>query len=147
MAGVNPITGKAGPAPMAARDGDKLQARQRINVEVRSGYRVHPNTLPCVDCDHRYESDGKPHDYDHYKGYAAEHHLDVEAVCKPCHAKRDSPKAQQTACVHGHPFTPDNTRLRANGTRECVACRRQRDTARRPAAWWRAYRAKRRSRG
>lgn len=37
--GVNPITGKPGPAPMKPRNGDKKQARQRINVEVRTGYR------------------------------------------------------------------------------------------------------------
>jgi hypothetical protein len=147
VAGINPLTGKAGPAPAKARDGDKLQARQRVNVEVRSGYRVHPNKLPCTDCGHVYVEGGPHHEYDHYKGYAAVNHLEVEAVCIPCHVARDSLKARQVACVHGHPFTPENTRIRANGTRECLACRRRRDLARRPAAWWREYRIRRKARG
>lgn len=47
---VRPAT--SGPQPKPARSGDKLQARQRVNVEVRSGRRPHPNTLPCTDCGH-----------------------------------------------------------------------------------------------
>jgi HNH endonuclease len=31
-------------------------------------------------------------------------------------------KARQTHCVHGHEFTPENTRRAPNGTRRCVAC-------------------------
>lgn len=40
-------------------------------------------------------------------------------------------KAAQDACVHGHPFTPENTKLRSNGTRECRECARARSKARR----------------
>ena len=86
--GINRQTGKPGPAPKPPRDGDRAQARQRVNVEVRTGYRPHPNTLPCVDCGHRWRSGERRHEYDHYKGYAAKHHGDVEAVCTTCHRAR-----------------------------------------------------------
>lgn len=84
--GVNKLTGLPGPAPHPARDGDKLQARQRINVEVRSGRRPRPDDLPCVDCKHT--GSDRRHEYDHHLGYAAQHHGDVEAVCTLCHRKR-----------------------------------------------------------
>lgn len=86
---VNPLTGRPGPAPALPRGGDVEQARQRINVEVRTGRRPHPNALACVDCGHIYEEGGKRHEYDHHLGYAPEHHLDVEPVCTTCHAARD----------------------------------------------------------
>lgn len=31
-------------------------------------------------------------------------------------------KAQQTHCIHGHAFTPENTYIKRNGTRQCRAC-------------------------
>jgi hypothetical protein len=34
-------------------------------------------------------------------------------------------RACATECIHGHPFTLDNTRIRANGTRQCRACDRE----------------------
>lgn len=86
--GLNRRTGKPGPCPKPARDGDKLQARQRVNVEVRTGYRPHPNTLPCTDCRHEWKPGERRHEYDHAKGYASEHHLDVEPVCTTCHRAR-----------------------------------------------------------
>jgi hypothetical protein len=86
--GVNPITGRPGPAPMPPRDGDKVQARQRINVEVRTGRRAHPNSLPCADCRHVWNPGERRHEYDHHNGYAAAHHYDVEAVCTVCHRRR-----------------------------------------------------------
>lgn len=119
-----------GPAPMPPRDGDKVQARQRINVEVRTGRRPHPNTIPCADCGHVYKPGERRHEYDHHRGYAARHHLHVEAVCTTCHAARDSQKKKQRRCIRGHRFTSKNTRLRANGTRECCECRRMRDRKR-----------------
>lgn len=142
--GKNPITGRPGPAPKAPRSGDRKQARQRINVEVRSGRRPHPNTLACVDCGHL--GSDRRHEYDHHKGYDAEHHLDVVPVCTTCHAVRDSARKRQTHCVHGHEFTEANTIRAKNGTRHCRECRRAHDRNRgRDAAWWRAYRAKRRA--
>jgi len=41
--------------------------------------------------------------------------------------------ARKEACVHGHEFTPENTRMRADGTRECRECRRIRKRAARTA--------------
>jgi len=32
-------------------------------------------------------------------------------------------KARQTHCIHGHEFTPANTYVRTNGTRQCRTCR------------------------
>lgn len=145
--GVNPHTGRPGPAPNPARDGDRKQARQRINVEVREGRRPHPNTLPCLDCGHVWSKGERRHEYDHHKGYTAEHHLDVEAVCTKCHAERDSAKAKQTHCVHGHEFKVENTIIAANGTRHCRECRKASDKNRgRSAEYWRQYRAERKNR-
>jgi hypothetical protein len=127
---------------MAERDRNKLAARSAVNVEVRLGKRPHPNTLQCVDCHHVWKPGDPRHEYDHHLGYAPEHWLDVVPVCRKCHARR-GPKAQQTACAHGHAYTPENTKMRSNGTRECRTCRRQRESATRDAAWWRARRQRR----
>ena len=146
--GVNPLTGRPGPAPSPPRDGDKIQARQRVNVEVRTGHRPHPNTLPCTDCGHRWAPGERRHEYDHHLGYAPEHHYDVEPVCTPCHAKRDGTYAGATHCVNGHEFTPENTveRTRPEGGRSCLECRREADRNRAPrgSEYWRAVNAKRR---
>ena len=136
-------TRRPGPSPAPPRDGDKKQARQRINVEVRTGRRPHPNTLPCVDCGHVWSEGERRHEYDHHRGYDAAHHYDVVPVCTVCHARRDSIKARATACVHGHEFTADNTGYKPNGTRFCRECRRAYDRNRHDAAHWRAYRARR----
>lgn len=151
--------GSSGPQPDPARDGDKVQARQRVNVQVQNGLRPHPNTIPCVDCGHVWSEGERRHEYDHHLGYAAEHHDDVEPVCTLCHKRRDSPKANQTHCVHGHEFTAENTGRKTNGTRFCRTCRRAFDRARvRPPGFWKTindnrrdklkiYRVKRRVRG
>lgn len=128
-------------------DEQKRYARSKLNVEVRFNRIPHPNSLPCKDCGHVWSPGDQRHEYDHFKGYDPEHYFSVEAVCIPCHVARDSAKVRQTACVQGHAFTAENTRRRANGTRECVTCRRHRDLARRPAEWWRAYRLRRKARG
>lgn len=86
--GVNALTGLSGPAPALARDGDREQARQRINVEVRTGRRVRSSSLPCADCGHVWLAGERRHEYDHYLGYAAAHHYDVQAVCTLCHRAR-----------------------------------------------------------
>ncbi len=85
--GNNPLTGRPGPAPKPPRSGDKKQARQRINVEVRTGRRPHPSKIPCADCGHI--GADRRHEYDHYLGYDADHHYDVEAVCSVCHHLRE----------------------------------------------------------
>lgn len=82
---------KPGPDPgrrfVPARDGDKRQARRRVNHLVDVGLLPHPGDVPCADCGHL--GDGPRHEYDHHLGYAAEHHEDVEAVCAPCHHRRE----------------------------------------------------------
>jgi hypothetical protein len=73
-----------------ARDGDKKQARGRINHLVHVGVMPDPNDLPCLDCGQDF-SPGKPrHEYDHHKGYAAEHHETVQVVCVKCHRNREA---------------------------------------------------------
>ncbi len=143
--GVNKKTGKPGPSPNLPIDGNKKQARQRINVEVRTGYRPHPNKLPCTDCGHIYK-DGEPrHEYDHYKGYLAENHLDVEPVCTFCHAKRDNIHKIKTHCKHGHEFTVENTRIAKNGTRHCKECAKiiQKNRLPRGSEYWKKINEKR----
>lgn len=134
-----------GPLPHLPRNGDKKQARQCVNVEVRTGHRPHPNTLPCVDCGHVYMSGERRHEYDHHKGYAAEHHLDVEPVCTLCHVKRDSARAAKTHYIHGHEFTAANTYIASNGTRHCKSCAQARQKTRLPrgSEFWTKVNAKR----
>lgn len=71
-----------------ARDGDRKQARARVNYLVQVGRLAHPSSLPCVDCGHVWSFGEKRHEYDHHLGYAAEHQLDVEPVCTECHDHR-----------------------------------------------------------
>lgn len=42
--------------------------------------------------------------------------------------------ARKTRCKHGHDFTPENTKVRADGTRECRTCRLDRQRERRARA-------------
>lgn len=138
---------RPGPLPNPPRDGDKEQARQRINVEVRTGRRPHPNALACVDCGHVWSDGERRHEYHHHLGYDAAHHYDVVPVCTECHSKRDSAKAAQTKCLRGHEFTAANTIIKSNGTRQCRECRRAWDRNRgRDASYWREYRAERKAR-
>ena len=43
-------------------------------------------------------------------------------------------KREQTHCIHGHEFTLRNTRIRANGTRQCRACAAAESRGRQAAA-------------
>jgi hypothetical protein len=72
-----------------ARDGDKVQARRRIDHLINIGLLPDPNELPCSDCGHRTGPGERRHEYDHHLGYDAEHHEDVEAVCTTCHYARE----------------------------------------------------------
>lgn len=140
---VRPST--SGPKAKPPREGDKKQARQRINAEVRTGRRQHPNTLSCADCGHRYAPGERRHEYDHHRGYAAAYHYDVQPVCTLCHAKRDSFRKAKTHCVRGHEFNGPNTYLAINGTRHCRACSAIHDTTRGPRGsdYWKAVNARR----
>lgn len=73
-----------------ARDGDGRQARRRVNYLVETGLLAAPNTVPCADCGHVWREGEKRHEFDHYLGYAAEHHETVEVVCSSCHHRRES---------------------------------------------------------
>lgn len=68
------------------RNGDKLQARGRVNYLVKIGLLPKPGDLPCADCGHI--GAGHRHEYDHCKGYEAKHHETVEVVCSKCHRAR-----------------------------------------------------------
>lgn len=78
-----------GPAPDPSRDGDKKQARHRVNLHVQNGRLPHPNTIPCYDCLHIWNAGERRHEYDHYLGYSAENHLEVQSVCTTCHGSRE----------------------------------------------------------
>lgn len=69
------------------REQDRTQARHRVNYYITAGLLSVPNDLPCTDCGHEYDG-VRRHEYDHYLGYAAEHHLDVQVVCSRCHHAR-----------------------------------------------------------
>lgn len=141
--GINPLTGRPGPAPHPPRDGDKKQARQRVNVEVAHGRRPHPNSLPCADCGHIWKPRAaRRHEYHHHRGYGAAHHLDVIPLCTRCHSVHDG---KRTHCLKGHEFTSTNTYLRSNGTRACRECHRIWDRARPPRGsdYWRTVNRRR----
>lgn len=84
-----PRVSKLGQFFAPTRDGDKKQARARVNHHVDIGLFPDPNALPCTDCGHVYADGERRHEYDHHLGYAAEHQLSVEAVCMPCHRARE----------------------------------------------------------
>lgn len=140
--GVNKETGLPGPTPKPSRDGDRLQARKRVNSNVRSGKLPKPNDVPCNGCGHIHSKPGdRRHEYHHHLGYAAEHHLSVISLCAVCHKKETFGKV----CRSGrHKLTGDNRGIRANGRAFCRECRRERDRKRpdRDADYWRRYRAK-----
>jgi hypothetical protein len=46
--------------------------------------------------------------------------------------------ATEQHCVHGHEFTPENTRIYGNGYRQCVVCMRAANQRR----YWRSKEAK-----
>ncbi len=77
------------------RDGDKKQARARINHLIHLGLLPNPNALPCFDCGDVNEE--KRHEYDHYLGYASHHHEDVQPVCSACHHRRADAKVESRA--------------------------------------------------
>lgn len=141
--GVNKLTGRPGPAPIQRRSGDKRQARALVNRAIRRGEIANPNTLPCTDCGH--QGADRRHEYDHHLGYEAEYFLAVQAVCTICHAARDSAKKNATHCLRGHEYTTENTITKKNGTRQCRQCTQAKDRGRRDAAYWRAYRQKRKA--
>lgn len=67
------------------RDGDKKQARARINHLIYIGFLPDPNTLICSSCKNTKKS--KRNEYHHHNGYTAEYHEDVIVLCSVCHAE------------------------------------------------------------
>ena len=127
-----------GPPPDSPRDGDKQQARQRINVLVRSGRLTRPNSLPCADCGHVWKPGERRHEYDHHLGYGRFHHYDVEPVCSICHNRRAEERGETLSgrarmqrqaaarkekrkrfCGKGHALSYGK-----NGIWRCYECRR-----------------------
>ena len=76
------------PGPLPPRDGDRRQARRSVRSAIQRGDRPHPDTLPCTDCGHVWQSGEPHHQYDHYLGYSPAHHLKVQPVCTRCHYDR-----------------------------------------------------------
>lgn len=62
------------------RDGDRRQARRRVNYLVEQGRIPRAEDLPCIDCADETPGGGR-HEYDHAKGYDGENQLYVEPVC------------------------------------------------------------------
>jgi hypothetical protein len=60
--------------------------------------------------------------------------LDVVELCSDwlsTQALMDAAKrGERTHCQYGHEFTPENTRIRADGWRECVVCYKRRQKQR-----------------
>ena len=52
----------------------------------------------------------------------------LEAVTKAENQRRGI-RATATACIHGHPFTPENTIRRRRGGRDCRECGRRQQRA------------------
>jgi len=82
-----PKVDRRGRRYVAARDGDKKQARRRVNHLADIGVIPRAGDTPCVDCGD--VSCVKRHEFDHYLGYSAAHHESVEVVCSRCHSKRE----------------------------------------------------------
>ena len=80
---------RAGKLLAPTRDGDKRQARARVNHAVDVGAMPDPNDLPCEDCGHIYDG-ARRHEYDHHYGYSAAHQFNVQAVCSKCHHTREA---------------------------------------------------------
>lgn len=74
---------KSGPSSSPMRDGDKLQARHLVNLDVANNVRPNPNDLHCAKCGHK--GDDLRHEYHHHMGYSIEHFYDVMALCSKCH--------------------------------------------------------------
>lgn len=76
-----------GPTPKPSIDGDKLQARHKVNLSIKKGLIKNPNDIPCAKCGH-IGTDSR-HEYHHYQGYSAVHHLSVISLCVRCHRHED----------------------------------------------------------
>lgn len=71
----------------------------------------------------------------------------LEAVPPIVNVRRGLNVDLKTHCVHGHPYIAENVTTQASGDgrrgRVCLICRRQRESASKDAAYWRAYNKRR----
>ena len=72
---------------VAARDGDKKQARRRVNHLIQIGLLPNPNALACSKCGH--VGADRRDEYHHHLGYSVENQEKVVAVCTICHAAEE----------------------------------------------------------
>lgn len=54
---------------------------------------------------------------------------DYMPLCIPCHRKQDRIDGRPL-CKHGHAYTPENTHIKADGSRQCRTCNREQAAAR-----------------
>ncbi len=66
---------------------EQRRAHRLVQMRVRRGKLPHPDAIPCMDCGHI--GADRRHEYDHYLGYAPEHHATVQPVCSRCHHERE----------------------------------------------------------
>jgi hypothetical protein len=64
-----------------------------------------------------------------WAGTRADNNADARAK-----GRYNNGRAQRARCPRNHEFTPENTRIRVDGARECRACRRITNKARKEAA-------------
>ena len=80
------------------------------------------------------------------EGMVVHHKCHMPACCNPLHLELLScsehslkhPENQytnSTHCIHGHEFTPENTRIRPDGRRGCKECSRVQKNERRRMQW------------
>jgi hypothetical protein len=72
------------------RDGDRKQARRRVNYLVEQGLIPKPSDLGCMDCGDGVFPGNPRHEYDHARGYDGANQLYVEPVCSICHHNREA---------------------------------------------------------
>ena len=89
---------------------DKTHARSCVKRAIFAGNLVRPDK--CQRCGVECYPDASHTDYANV--------LDVEWLCKKCHAMKDLRKE----CSRGHPYTPENTYVTPAGVRQCKQCKR-----------------------
>ena len=73
----------------------------------------------------------------HFKGIEVPAGMEADHLCRnpPCvnpdhlevvtRSENERRKKDTATCKNGHPWTPENTYIKPNGTRNCKACRRE----------------------